>query len=550
MASALGTALLVIPPLDAEPWPTLGPQVCAFIEAYLVHGPGDIRGQHALIDNEKRGLIYRMYEVYPPSHAHAGRRRFKRVALSLRKGSAKTELAAWLAACELHPEGPVRVDGWDARGEPVGVAVTDPYIPLVAYTEEQTEELGYGALKAILEMSPIADDFDIGLERIMRVDGAGKAVALASAPNARDGARTTFQHFDETHRFTLESLRKAHKTMLANIPKRKLADAWSFETTTAFTPGEGSVAEDTMEYARSIAAGQHSDPRLFFFHRQAGDEHDLTKPEGRREAVLEASGAIAEWSDIPSILAQWDDPKADRRYLERVWLNRPGRSSEQAFDVCRWRELVRPGYAIPPGALVTLGFRGLRYSGASGIVATEVATGFQQTVGLWEVSPSSAKKGQEVPQLEVEERMAEAFSRWKVWRLYADPAYWETTVAKWAGEHGEERVVAWLTRQWRKMADAVRAYVSAITDGELSHDGQPAFERHLGNARRRDHPSLETEEGQDVWVIGKERADSPNHVELAQAAVLSWQARRDALALGAGKEEGPSVYDTRGILEF
>lgn len=244
--------VLTVPEQNGKAWPTLGPQVCAFIEAYLCFGPGDLRGQPAILDTEKRALIYRMYEIYPQGHLQAGRRRFKRCAISLRKGTAKTELAAWLAAVELHPDGPVRCDGWGANGQPVGVGVTDPYIPMVAYTEEQSDELAYGALRVILAYSSLADDFDIGIERIMRVAGDGKAVSLASAPSARDGARTTFQIFDETHRMAEPRLKAAHRTMLANIPKRRLSDAWSFEITTAPAPGEKSVAEDTMDYALSL----------------------------------------------------------------------------------------------------------------------------------------------------------------------------------------------------------------------------------------------------------------------------------------------------------
>src|SRR5690606_3525133 len=131
---------------------------------------------------------------------------------------------------------PVRCIGWE-NGEPIGGPVRDPYIPLVAYTEEQSDELAYGALKAILERSPIADQFDIGLERIMRKGGDGKAVSLSGSPNARDGARTTFQVADETHWWTLPKLKAAHQTMLANLPKRRLADAWAIEVTTAFEPG-------------------------------------------------------------------------------------------------------------------------------------------------------------------------------------------------------------------------------------------------------------------------------------------------------------------------
>ena len=236
-------SVLTVPVYEAKrPWPTLGPQVCAFIETYLVFGPGDLRGEPAVLDDEKRGLIYRMYEVFPQGHPQAGRRRFKRCAISLRKGTAKTELAAWLAAAELHPYGPVRCDGWDAHGQPVGVGVRDPYIPMVAYTEEQSDELAYGALRWILLYSPLVDDFDVGIERIMRITGDGKAVSLATAPDARDGARTTFQIFDETHRLNAPRVKSAHRTMLANIPKRRLADAWSLEITTVPAPGEGSVA--------------------------------------------------------------------------------------------------------------------------------------------------------------------------------------------------------------------------------------------------------------------------------------------------------------------
>jgi phage terminase large subunit-like protein len=183
---------------------------------------------------------------------------------------------------------------------------------MVAYTEEQVEELAYGALRVILEESVLRSDFDIGLDRVIRKGGDGKCEPLASSPNSSDGARTTFQVFDETHRMSRPRLKAAHRTMLANIPKRKLSDAWSLETTTAPAPGEGSIAEDTMRFAQQIAAGKISDPKLFFFHRQASDHHDLTTQRGVRAAVREASGPVASWSDIDSIVEQWKDPTADR----------------------------------------------------------------------------------------------------------------------------------------------------------------------------------------------------------------------------------------------
>lgn len=526
--------ILTVPQDDAY-YPTLGPLVCDWIEEHLVFGPGDLRGEPAVIDDEKRALIYRMYEVFPREHEQAGRRRFKRCAISLRKGSAKTEFAAWIAAAELHPDAPVRCVGWDYNKktklwEPQGGGVTDPYIPLVAYTEEQSEDLAYGALRVILQLSSVADDFDIGLERILRRKGGGKAVGLATAPDARDGARTTFQHFDETHRFTLPRLVKAVQTMLANIPKRKLADAWSLETTTAPEPGAGSVAEATMEYARAVADGSVSDSRLFFFHREAGDSHDLATEDGVRAAVIEASGPVAVWSDIDSIVEQWRDPTTDRTYFERVWLNRLVKASSQAFDVERWKTLARVS-PVKPGDLITLGFDGAQFRDSSALVATHVESGFQWVAGVWECPP--VREDWQVPAEDVDRVVQQCFADYSVWRMYADPPYWQSWLKKWAGQFGEDKVIEWWTNRRRPMAAALENFVTSIAEGLISHDGDKTLLRHLGNSRRDEQGGLRDEDGKPLWLIRKERPDSPHKIDVAMAAVLSWEARNDAIKAGA-----------------
>lgn len=551
-------SIFVVPGPDPRPWPTLGPQVVEAIESSLVFGPGDLRGEPAVVDPETRALIYRAYEVKPypgwphkpPPRRHptAGRRRFKRVAWSLRKGTAKTEKAAWVGAVELHAEAPVRCDGWRKVGglwQPVGAPVTDPYVPMVAYTEEQSEDLAYGALKVILENSAWVNDFDIGEERIVRIDGSGKAAALATAPSARDGARTTFQHFDETHRLNQPRQRQAHTTMLANIPKRPIADPWTLETTTMYAPGEGSVAEATHDYARHIATGAVKDPSLFFFHRQAGDEHDLGTDAGLRAAVLEAGGPYAEWSDNDSIVEtiRTSQP-SERPYNIRVWLNRPSRDAAMAFDVARWKTLAWPGKRIRPGALIVLGFDGSRTRDSTALVATHVRSGFQWLVGLWERPPGAELW--EVDVADVSARVAATFEAYDVWRLYMDPAYWQTQAGEWAGRYGEERVVKWWTMRDLPMAKACRAYADAIAGDEVHHPGDERLTAHIGNARRRYIGKLD-DHGEQMWATKKERPDSEHHKDAADAAVLSWEARLDAIAAGLPKPPFRSRYETSGI---
>lgn len=548
-------SVFTVPPLDETPWPSLYWQLVPWMEKNLVFGPGDKRGEKLVLDDERKALLYRMYEVYPREHPRAGRRRFRRAAISVRKGVGKTELLALVAAAELHPRAPVRCVGWQhvktAGGMmwmPVGGPVKDAYIPLVAYSEEQSEDLAYGALRVILGLSPVAKDFDIGLERIMRADGSGKAVALASSPDARDGARTTFAGLDETHRWVLPRLKRAHRTMLANLPKRKVADAWSLETTTAPEPGQNSVAEETMAYAEAVRDGKTEDSQLYFFHRQASETHDLATAEGRRAAVLEASGPTAGWSDVDGIVEQFNDPTADVAYLRRVWLNQLVRSSDRAFDVLRWRELSRPNYVIPKGAKVAVGFDGSRRQDSTALVVTEIASGFQMLLGIWEKPLGPAGEQWSVPTADVNERVAYAFEEWDVCRMHADPPYWDAEVSTWEGLYGDDRVVRWHTGvNHRKMAYSVRSYVNAIIDGSLTHDGSRDFERHIANAFKRPIPQRD-EQGQPLFEIQKERHDSPNKMDAAMAGCLSWEARNDAISEGANLSTEPSVYESRGVL--
>lgn len=526
-----------VPPVDLS-YPTLGNQVCDWIEANLVFGPGDLRGQPAVIDDEKRALICRLYEVYPKKHLLSGRRRFKRGGISLPKGLAKTEMAAWLAACELAADAPVRCVGWE-RNEPIGGPVSDPYIPLVAYTEEQSDELAYGALRAILEESPIRDQFDIGLERIMRKHGDGKAVSLSSSPNARDGARTTFAVMDETHWWTLPRLKQAHQTMLNNLAKRKIADPWMLEITTAPEPGTGSVAEATMNYAKSVVEGHVSDSSLFFFHRQASDEHDLTTKAGARAAVIEASGPAAAWRDIDAIVALLDAPDTDRAYWERVWCNRLVQQSTQAFDIEAWKKLATTDGAAPDGALIVIGFDGALFHDSTAIVCGDVARKHLWVAGVWE-RPQGRDEWQ-VPTAEVDRTMRDLFDRYDVWRLYADPPYWQSWIAQWAGEFGDERVIEWYTNRRRQMTEALEGFDTSIKEGTLTHDGHKVLERHLGNARRAELPQRD-EQGKAMWLIRKERHDSPHKIDAAMAAVLCRAALTDAIAAGASG--GESVWES------
>lgn len=526
--------ILTVPVDDKAAFPTLGPQVVDWMHENLVFGPGDVKGLPLELDAEQQAFLWKLYEVFPKAHPLAGRRRFRRGALSLAKGLRKTEFAACISIAEVHPSAPVRFNGWKGRGLAPGRGVGDPFVIMIATTEAQSDEGAYAAMCEILRMSPLADDFEIWKECVQLKNGSGKAVSVSSSPNAQDGARTTFQVFDETHRMIQPRYKEAFTTMMNNLPKRKMADPWMLEITTAFEPGAGAIAESTMDYARQIADGHVKDPSLFYYHREASDSHDLKTEEGVRAAVIEASGPAASWRDIDGVVRMFMAPDSDVAYMERVWCNRVVKGSSQAFDLELWRELAVAKRPDMRGRLITLGFDGGLSHDSTAIVATDVETGFQWIVGLWE-RPLVGAENWRVPADAVDATMRSLFETYSVWRLYADPPYWQSYIAAWQGDSkmGPEKVVEWQTNRRRPMSAALENFTTAIKTGELSHDGDKRLLRHLGNSRRDEVPGQRDEKGRPLWIIQKDRPDSPNKIDLAMAAVLSWEARTDAIAAGA-----------------
>lgn len=538
--------VLQVPTLDLA-YPTLGPAVCQFIEAKCVFGPGSRQGEPAELDDEARALIYRSYELMPRTHQFGGQRRFHRVGWELRKGLAKTEKGAWIAFCELHPDAPVRFDGWDANGRPVGRPVAAPYIPMMAITEEQVEELAYGVLKYVVEHSEDAALFDVGKERILRLNqwghADGMAVPVSNAPGARDGARTTFQHFDEPHRLILARHLAAHETMQQNLSKRQMEDPWTLYTSTAGQPGQGSVEEAVRKEAEQIQAGKTRNPRLYFFARWAGPEHDdLRTLEKRTAAVADATGPVGEWGagQFERIAEDWDRVGCDRDYWERVYLNRWHKGGSQAFDLTKVMSLMSDS-VIPKDAFVTLGFDGARFRDATGFVITDIETGMQQCEAFWEkpsdypTEPGTIKW--EIDESEVQAKLEEIMARYEVHMGYFDPPYWTETVASWAAKY-PERVQEWWTNRPRAMSNALRSYIEGHEAGLITYGDnmfRADFMRHLANSGKKELRLLDDND-KPLYVLQKMDGRMEDKIDIAMAGILSWEACVDARRDGAKRK--------------
>lgn len=332
-----------------------------------------------------------------------------------------------------------------------------------------------------------------------------------------------------------------HATVRRNLAKRKAAEPWSLETSTMYLPGENSVAELAHDLAKQIGEGKAKANRLLFDHRQADGDVDLSDEAELRSALHEVYGPFAEVMDLDRIVNEiWDfrnDPQDSRRYF----LNQPTSSSDAWITSPEWLACLDVDKVISPSDPIALGFDGSRkrsrgVTDATALIGCRVSDGHLFEIGVWEQPSGPAGNDWEVPTAQVDAAVRGAFTNYNVVAFFADPALWESYVAAWEAAYASKlkvkstqlHAIQWWMNRPIVVVRALEQFHSAVVDGEISHDGSSALTRHVLNARRR--------KSKAGLQIAKEHPDSPNKIDAAVAATLSFQARLAAVAAGLGTQ--------------
>lgn len=538
-------------PVLTDPIPecSLGWQVAHWIETLLCHGPGDVEGQPISLDEDLFAATVRAYALNPDS----GRRLIRRYILSRPKGRAKSEFAGMLACVEAL--GPTRFDHWAVKGEtswwgyqydrgdPVGRPVIRPFIRCLA-TEELQSGNTYDNVHFMLTdpRSAITGEvsgIDAGLTRTFLPQG-GEIRPSSASSASKDGGKETFAVLDESHLYVLPELRAMAATVLRNMGKR--VDGMVLETTTMFEQGANSTAEETF---RAVEAGKLRRGDIIFDHHEGPDpdtfdyDDDAQLLDALREAYrTNHAGTPHTWVDLEAKLAVIRDPTTDKHDAVRYFLNRAYSMESDVVHLEDWTRLTRTEQ-VKPGETITVGFDGSDNDDSTGIVGCRGSDGLKFKIGLWE-KPSGAGEWR-VPRLEVRERVAWAFTTFRVVRFYGDDRYWETDFDEWQAAYGDKVVVA-LPQSDKRLWYASRRFVTLVANavanldsdeppafGDLTaHDGDPDLTRHLLNARR---VRLGGRLGRDGgWRPAKKKHD--RKIDLAVAAIFADEARGDAVAAG------------------
>lgn len=548
----------VLSPLPPVDFPTLGFQVVDWMETFLCHGPGDVEGDDLELDDEIATFLAWCYRVHPGDHAEAGRRLVQRAVLSRPKGRAKSEIAGAVVCAEAL--GPVRFDHWAVdgevsdwgyeyeEGEPVGRPVRSPFIRCLATEEDQSGNT-YDNVVVMLTQGAAAEEYglkmgkEVGLTRVFLPDG-GEITPSTSSSAAKDGGKETFAVADETHLYVLDSLRKMYRTVARNTGKRKDGEPWMLDTTTAWQPGEMSIAEQASDKYQGLAVEEAVVKKgVLYDHRQAPEPKRFGQDASLIKALRQGYGPAADWMDfkrIVRIIRDAEDPEGE---AYRYWLNRPRLAGTQWLSPEEIAAALSLGEGFEPvkGQNLCLGLDASDYEDHTSLVAC-TEDGIVFPVAIWGRPLDWPKDiAWEVPMDEVDAAVRWCFEEFSVGALFADPPYLTRYLSEWSRDFGDQRVVEFWTNTFTKMASACGSLRTAIRNGEVAlsaeeirtdnpaRNGLPLFVWHLENARTKKVKVKLEDKAEEAFVVQKERPGSPKKMDSAPAGVLAFAAMKYAV---------------------
>ena len=532
---------------------TLGWLAVWWIETLVLHGPGDVQGEPIIHTDEYTGFILDCYALKPN-----GRRCHESAFLSRPKGTNKSGLAGELVLFEAL--GPCRFAGWAKggetyeflghtytykKGEPMGRAVKTPYVRIMATEEDQTGNV-YGMVKYNLEEGVLSQlrayGMMVGNTKVSLPFG-GEILPSTTGASSKDGGKETFVVFDESHLYTTSSLKSMYATVTRNLPKRAMiAETWSLETTTMYSPGQESIAEQTFQFARMVAESKEAVARgekatmkldtLLYDHRW-GECEDLGDDEALMAAIIEAYGDAMEWNSVDGVMGKIFDPRTTESESRRYYLNDIVSEQNSWVEIHQLRSACVPVWAIPDKMMITLGFDGAMTDDSTALIGCTVDTGeiFRIKIAEKPDIPLKDKEGNEikweVDPVAFDAAVAMAMKKWKVVGFFADPPFWQTYVDAWDTKYGEQLLVKagqasairWWTKRDTPMSLALERLHDAICNEtkEVRIQSDKTLLRHIINARVWERPAGN--------VIGKESKKSPKKIDACMAATLAYEAR-------------------------
>ena len=513
--------------------PTLGGQVIAWAQAYLLH---HLTGEPWRFPPGQKRFLYLWYAVSPVTGRFLYRSGVKRGA----KGTGKDPLGAavaWIEAC-----GPCQLDGLDASGQPVGVERGMSKVQVAANSLAQAGEILEVARGMVSDA--LADDYDVdaGITRI--VTATGRIELLTASERSMEGAPATAVLLNESHHMTESS--GGHK--VARVARRNVAKSPAYvqarllELTNAHLSGEDSVAEQSFTAWQDQLRPGARRQDILYDSIEAPPGTDVYD-DASALAGLRAAYGDAPWADLDRLRDEMLDTRTSVADTIRFYLNNLAAAEDAWVDPRRFDALAAPRQVLP-GERITMFLDCSKSEDATGLVGCCLSDGYVFTLGVWQRPHGHRGRDWLAPREEVDAVVRRAFEDYRPAWFGVDPSpgredstealYWQEPVECWHRDF-RGRLPVWATpgaggsavafdmrmsarggvvrnQQFTLMAMRTAMDIDSDEEGRpFHHDGHPALRVHVHNARRRPN--------QWGYSLGKVNRDSSRLVDLAVCMV-------------------------------
>jgi phage terminase large subunit-like protein len=361
---------------------------------------------------------------------------------------------------------------------------------------------------------------------IVREDGRGRIVRVASDPGKLHGYNPSLVICDELAQWTTPTLRRAYAALTTGGGARKAPQVF-----TITTAGEAHQRRDSI-------LGQILDRGLASDGCEQIGSLSICRMTDAKTLVWNYEAATADPTDTKAMKAANPASWITKGYLKRQAEN-PELTTAQVLQLhgCVWAEAEETWIGpdawaaresqggIAPGVKVVLGFDGSYRRDATALVACAL-DGHIAPIKIWE-RPLGAPPDWKIPRSEVNDTVALAMEHFEVLELACDPPGWHAEIDVWQELYGDV-VIDFDTASRQRMAPACDRFRSGVFEGGLTHNGDPVLARHVGHCIAHETPH---------GVIATKNRDLPHKIDAAIAAIIAYDRAMWHASEGAHKAE-------------
>ncbi len=434
-----------------------GDLAATFIEGYcrvVKESVGGKSGELIVVRPWQRELL-----KWTLARSASGKRRHRQALIGMPRKNGKSAILSSLALYELlmGPDG----------GEVYTVATTRDQGRIV-----------FGTTRRMVEMDPELSEMTRLFKDAIEVPSTGSVMRVMSADApSLEGLSPTFTIIDEVHALPDRTLYDVFSLAMGARPDPQLVGI-----TTAGVRfdrfGSDSLAYGLYQYGKKVASGEVDDPAFGMAWWEATDPSADHRDEKVWASANPGFDDLLDAEDFRSAVKRTPEAEFRTKRLNLFVDAATAWMPHGAWDACAVER------EIPKGADVVMALDGSYSNDSTALIAVEVPRGEDGkphivVAGLWEKPQGHAGDDWTVDMTEVENRIRECCSYWKVHEVAADPYRLTRTIQ----DLTEERIPMMVFPQSpARMTPATTNMYEAVMAESITHDGDKRLARHVSNA--------------------------------------------------------------------